>query len=464
MTLDASVLRPTGDGQWEGGLLTPAATGWSVKTYLLVTISIVFMAALGVGVGAILGEPATGAIVAALPAALLVAAWPEIGVFLLVVYVPIESYGTMGSATATVTKVMAAYTGLVLLIHLLGGRRGNMGVGALWLAIAYAAWSGLAMIGTRLPELAASVVVTRILLIGLMFIVLNACATRERFQALCWTLFLAAVAAAILSFFLTPKQESARLTIEGINVNEHAQNLMGGAFMIPLLLGWSRPAGRLLVGLGSLVLLAGLVLTGSRSVWLALVAGLLVAGLLYRGTSISRRVMWVLGTVVLLGTLVAVGFVSGIFGELVVGRVREGWEQGLTAGSRASAWMAALRMGADHPLMGIGPGQYFLEASQYNVKMMMAPHNIFLNTFAEAGVPGLLLITAFMVAVFKKAWRVAQPGLRAVLLGLFAAALVTNLANPYYQTKGYWFHMSLCVLGGMLFATRSQQEPGPSGG
>jgi len=419
-----------------------------------------------VGLGAILGEPAAGVILVALPAALLVAAWPELGVFLIVLYVPMETYGAVSESVSSLTKVMAAYTGLVLLIHLLAGRRGNLGVGALWLAIAYAAWSGLAMIGVRVPELAALSVLTRILLVGLMFIVLNACATRERFQTLCWMVFLAAVAAAIMSFFLTPKEVaiSGRVTVGGINVNEHAQNLMGGVFMIPLLAGWSRRGGRWIVALGSLVLLVGLVATGSRSVYAGVVAGMVVAALLYRGISIPRRAMLVLGIIALLGTLVLLGFALGVFGDVLVGRVKEGWERGIEAGGRAPAWLAALRMGADHPLMGIGPGQYILEASQYNVRMMKAPHNIFLNTFAETGVPGVLLITAFMVAVFRKTWHVAQPGLRAVLLGLFTASLVTNMANPYYQTKGFWFHMSLCILGGMLFATPSQQEPGPSTG
>lgn len=454
MIREADLIQPTADGQWGLGTPLPAAAGWSARKHVLVTIAIAVAAALAVGLGALLGDPAIGALAVALPAAVVVAFWPEIGVFLIVLYVPMEAYGSIQygqMAVVSVTKMMAVYTTAVLLIHVFARRRGNVGIAALWLAIALAAWSGLTMMVARNPDLAALTALTHILLVGLMFVILIACTTREQFQALCWMIFLSAVMAATMSFFLTPEPitQMGRVTVGEINVNEHAQNLMGGVFMAPLLFGWSRRAGRWLVVAGLLIVLIGLVETGSRSVYAAVLAGLLAAAVVYRKISIPRRAMLAIGILVSLSALVLLGFALGIFGEVIAERVAEGWERGFGAGGRLARWRTAAEVAMDHPLMGIGPGQYIY----YHDK---APHNDFLNIFEATGVPGLLLYVAFLVAVLGKAWRVAQPGLRAVLLGLFVAAFVTGIANPYYAVKAYWFHMSLCVLGGLLYAPQGR--------
>lgn len=111
--------------------------------------------------------------------------------------------------------------------------------------------------------------------------------------------------------------------------------------------------------------------------------------------------------------------------------------------------------------MGIGFAQ-----TQLYLPSHSASHNLFVETFCESGVPGLLLCVSFLVVVLRKAWRVAHPGLRAVLVGLFVGSLIANMANPYTYAKGFWLHMSLCVLGGILFGRErlaAPAEPEPTG-
>ena len=91
------MIQPIGVGQWGKGASPAAPVEWSVRKYLLVMIATAVTVALAVGLGALLGEPAIGLLAAGLPVGLLVAVRPEIGVFLIALYVPMETFGVIGA-------------------------------------------------------------------------------------------------------------------------------------------------------------------------------------------------------------------------------------------------------------------------------------------------------------------------------------------------------------------------------
>ena len=74
--------------------------------------------------------------------------------------------------------------------------------------------------------------------------------------------------------------------------------------------------------------------------------------------------------------------------------------------SREAYWSAAARMAADHPILGVGPGRYGVEASNYvlndpiNIEKPVV-HNSYLEVLAEGGVPTLI---AFIALIFGS-WR-----------------------------------------------------------
>jgi putative inorganic carbon (hco3(-)) transporter len=75
--------------------------------------------------------------------------------------------------------------------------------------------------------------------------------------------------------------------------------------------------------------------------------------------------------------------------------------------SRQALWSAAVRMSADHPLVGVGPGQFGPRSADYLVDDPLGitnpvAHNSFLEVLAENGVLALL---AF-VAMVGTTWRV----------------------------------------------------------
>jgi O-antigen ligase len=74
--------------------------------------------------------------------------------------------------------------------------------------------------------------------------------------------------------------------------------------------------------------------------------------------------------------------------------------------SRQAYWSAAARMAADHPILGVGPGRFGIEASKYvlndpiNLERPVV-HNSYLEVLAEGGVPTLI---AFIALIFGS-WR-----------------------------------------------------------
>jgi hypothetical protein len=76
-------------------------------------------------------------------------------------------------------------------------------------------------------------------------------------------------------------------------------------------------------------------------------------------------------------------------------------------GNRYDYWRIAVRVWRDHPLLGVGAGNY--PRSYYEQRATIEdidqPHSVELQTLSELGLPGLLLLAAFVAAV---AWGVVR--------------------------------------------------------
>lgn len=164
---------------------------------------------------------------------------------------------------------------------------------------------------------------------------------------------------------------------------------------------WSKHR-RLLLGLGACLLLlaACLVLTKSRSAFLATAIGLGLVTLYGRGSGLWPlwRPDWRLpaaaaGIAVLLG-LGAV-FLGGLDREVLS-------EAPKSVLYRLEYWQATARMIADYPLLGCGPGNFQEVYATYKLpqasETVADPHNFLLEIWATAGTPALLLFLLLVVA------------------------------------------------------------------
>jgi hypothetical protein len=97
---------------------------------------------------------------------------------------------------------------------------------------------------------------------------------------------------------------------------------------------------------------------------------------------------------------------------------------------RRTLWRAALRIGEDHPLTGVGPDNYrqvygrYLHLATWDTRVHA--NNMYLEALADMGVPGLaavLWVIAAVALALRDRWRTVPPSMRPVLAAITAAWL-----------------------------------------
>lgn len=167
----------------------------------------------------------------------------------------------------------------------------------------------------------------------------------------------------------------------------------------------ARGASRLVLAGAAALLLAGLILSGSRGAWLATLAA---AGAALAGVLWSRRGEWqtegrrvVLGAGLALGiSVVAVAAWPGDVGQVLRRRaatlVDPGESLHAVQAGRVGFWKAGARMVGSHPITGVGPGRAPARFDEFRdpdfpVRVENL-HNYFLQAIAENGIAGGLLV------------------------------------------------------------------------
>jgi O-antigen ligase len=157
---------------------------------------------------------------------------------------------------------------------------------------------------------------------------------------------------------------------------------------------------RLLWGLCSAVIVLALFGTLSRGALVGVAAVVLWAV----ATRRTRMGGVVAGTVVVAGTLL---LAFTLWRPLIDERLAaKSVVAQANVDSRQAYWSAAARMAADHPILGVGPGRFGVEAANYvlndpiNIDKPVV-HNSYLEVLAEGGVPTLVAFIALIVG----SWR-----------------------------------------------------------
>jgi putative inorganic carbon (HCO3(-)) transporter len=165
--------------------------------------------------------------------------------------------------------------------------------------------------------------------------------------------------------------------------------------------------------------MVGVVLTGSRSGTLALAAVLGLLAWRFRRRRFSMGVLVVL----LLATVVAAPSHYWSRTETIAD-----YQEERAAESRIELWRAGLRMFLDHPLTGVGQGNFIWVSPRYTDNYYQiwtgqgyVAHNIFIQFLAEGGLQSLLAFVAFLWVTFR--------GLRRVRRKLIAEASADGLGD-----------------------------------
>ena len=216
---------------------------------------------------------------------------------------------------------------------------------------------------------------------------------------------------------------------------------VGSRLMLPVI------ASLILVNLVELVSLY------SRSSWLTV-------GLIFAAAALAaRRSQWTR-----LLSAVAIAIAAGVMLFLANPTIRyltataisrdvPVWARKLTVPGVANSemriqiWRRTLKMISDHPVRGVGPGNFQEEfESRYNIEINddgrrgVHAHNLWLQQFAEVGLFGGALYVALWIQIIGRCWRSARARPVFLSFGLFlsiVAILGSNLTtNMFFATGG----------------------------
>jgi hypothetical protein len=218
---------------------------------------------------------------------------------------------------------------------------------------------------------------------------------------------------------------------------------------------------RLAHGLALIPLLLCLFLTYSRGAWLlGLPAALIFIGFM--------RGRW--------GRMLALGGLAAALLALVpiLGTPRIATLLTVQSGTnflRLVLWRGTARMLTDHPILGVGLGNFMRHYPRYMLpeggheRVLFHPHNLLLDTWTSLGLAGLAALAWILAAFFRLGWqfyrRRTEPEWQALTLGLMAS-MVSFLAHGLVDTGfrltdlAFVFMLTLGIIGRLGATMRSR--------
>lgn len=147
---------------------------------------------------------------------------------------------------------------------------------------------------------------------------------------------------------------------------------------------------------------------------------------------------------------------------------------------RLNRWNCAIRMAADHPVCGTGPGTYQFLYAPYqfsyektiistNAGTLGNAHSEFLGALAETGIPGMLIVIFLVFSIFfygfqtysklRKTDREKARFILGLLLGLvtyFAHAFLNNFLDSDKIAIPVWGFVAIIVANGLAIKQKSK--------
>jgi O-antigen ligase len=172
--------------------------------------------------------------------------------------------------------------------------------------------------------------------------------------------------------------------------------------------GRATATAKTLIGYAALTIAAGLATTVSRGGWAAAGLALIVLFVILFMMRRTNRLPVILALILFVGG--GIGFV--IKGTLAASRIELTTAGGKVDDMRFMMWKSAIGVWRDHPWLGAGPGQFEHQFHKHRPRrLQMHParaHNDYLNTLADWGILGFLIVIGTWVAFWftlRAAWR-----------------------------------------------------------
>ncbi len=133
----------------------------------------------------------------------------------------------------------------------------------------------------------------------------------------------------------------------------------------------------------------------------------------------------------------------------------------LSSNGRLAYWRVSWHRFEQRPVLGEGAGTYWqmYAADRTSPGYTKQGHNLYLETMAELGAPGILLLIAALSVPFVAAVRARKLGLVPPALAAFAAFLTHAAVDPDWELAGVTA-AGLLIAAGIVIAARPEGEDG----
>ena len=229
--------------------------------------------------------------------------------------------------------------------------------------------------------------------------------------------------------------------------------------------------------LAFVAMLAAVVMSWSRGAWLAVTAGLIVTVIVQsrRAFVLTLIAAFVLTFVILLSSInvipdvIAARFsgVADYFGVFDVRGVKVD-DANFAVVERMAHWQAAWGMLHNHPLLGVGFGNYAVVYPEYALPRWDDPlghaHNYYLNVAAETGFVGLAAYLVLWAVAFWQGWRAvrASQGMwRSVAAGLLGMLVALSAHNLFDNLFVHGMAVQVGIGLGMVAVINTGKLPNP---
>lgn len=222
--------------------------------------------------------------------------------------------------------------------------------------------------------------------------------SRYELQKLLYFIWFSMMVSVIICFFNEPINPWTFRTSGGtVDPNEFAAQLL--AFIFTSIYLYTINKNKFFLSITSIFFIYGLFKAGSMSAFLMLgviLMLLIIKYVFYNFKSIFNYKLLLFLTIMLLGS-VQINFTK----IDAISNMLDRTQSTHTAGYRMDSWIAGLHMIENHTLIGVGINEFANNTEKYAETYIhsAAPHNVYIQLFAEAGVLVFILFLIFLTSL-----------------------------------------------------------------
>jgi O-antigen ligase len=343
----------------------------------------------------------------------------------------------------------------------------------LFVAPAFLVWGLLSLLAVERLNLGIGKLTTIAQLLVLVFATASVVRTRRDAERLAWVLLITTVIS--VQYGIVRYRAGASENVEGLSASRNSLGLFI-AMCVPLVV-YFYYRSRLPVRIGLIVvgflLLVGEVLSYSRGGFILFLTALILSFVLLAKGSRLRLGLQLAALVMASFYVVPNTYLARV--RTIVPSIEAGTD---TMGLRYQLWGISVRMIRDHPILGVGPGNYLHQFMRYGgtIGLRRAPlvaHNSYLSVSVEMGLvggalfAGIILVSVLtFVSVRRRALACGEVGL-AHLASSFAISLVLfaicGAKGSLEDFKYLWMLFGLsAAMVGVVARHESATSPLPS--